>query len=527
MKKIILSSSLIIIAILSLFFSCKNKNDKNPIAQKEPTAEATEKTFDSTAINTFFKNYPLLKKYEKDVKKLYQKHQYHYVWYDDNNINEFAYLLYDKINNIDEEGLKISIPYKEKLNKIRNNLEKDTNPNTEIELFHSAMYFFYAQNVYHGLDSEKSTETGWHIPRKKLSYVSYLDSLLTNPTLINKEEKKLIGQYFLLKKALQKYRQIEKKGGWKSITIDTAVSTYKIGDSAQTIAEIRSRLYLSEDLKSNSKSVIYDEELAQGVLHYKQRHGMLSGSTITKAFIQDLNIPISERIKTIIVNMERCRWVSSDIPKSKELIAINIPSFQLSYFKNQEVVLRSKVVVGKTMNKTVIFSAPMKYIVFSPYWNVPNSILKNEILPGIAKNPNYLAEHDMEWKGNSVRQKPGPKNSLGLIKFLFPNSNDIYLHDTPSKSLFEKESRAISHGCIRVAKPKELAMEILKDDPKWTAEKIEAAMHSGKETWHTLTNKIPVYIGYFTAWADNDGTIHFYNDIYKRDDLLAHLLFNQ
>lgn len=224
--------------------------------------------------------------------------------------------------------------------------------------------------------------------------------------------------------------------------------------------------------------------------------------------------------------MERCRWVSNDIPKSKELIAINIPSFQLSYFKNQEVVLRSKVVVGKTMNKTVIFSAPMKYIVFSPYWNVPNSILKNEILPGIAQNENYLAEHDMEWNEGKLRQRPGPKNSLGLIKFLFPNSNDIYLHDTPSKNLFERETRAFSHGCIRIAKPKELAIEILKDDPNWTPEKIEEAMNSGKETWYSLKNKIPVYIGYFTAWVDNDGTIHFYNDIYKRDELLANLLFN-
>ncbi|HJS00741.1 MAG TPA: L,D-transpeptidase family protein, partial [Flavobacterium sp.] len=224
---------------------------------------------------------------------------------------------------------------------------------------------------------------------------------------------------------------------------------------------------------------------------------------------------------------ERCRWVSSDIPQAKELIAINIPSFQLSYFKNQEVVLRSKVVVGKTLNKTVIFSGMMKYIVFSPYWNIPSSILKNEIRPGIAKNPNYLAEHNMEWHEGKLRQKPGPKNSLGLIKFLFPNSNDIYLHDTPSKSLFEREERAFSHGCIRVAKPKELAMEILKDNPEWTPEKIDSAMYKGKESWYTLKEKIPVYIGYFTAWVDNDGTLHFYNDIYKRDETLASLLFEK
>jgi murein L,D-transpeptidase YcbB/YkuD len=526
MKNTISSYFIILTLIITTLFSCKNNSEENHLAKTTPQTEQSHSDFDSIAIDDFFENYPLLKNYQADVKKLYQKHDYNYVWFDKKGINEFANLLYDKINNLDEEGLQIKVPYKDKLEEIRNNLDKNQKPNIETELLNSAWYMFYATNVYHGLDSEKSAKMEWYIPRKKLPYISYLDSLLTNPSLINKEEKNLISQYFLLKKALQKYRQIQKEGGWNSIAIDTAVKTYKIGDSSATIAQIRTRLFTSGDIQSDSQSPIYDKELSKGILNYKSRRGMLSSSIISKSLIQDLNIPISEWIKTIIINMERCRWVSNDIPKSKELIAINIPSFQLSYFKNQEVVLRSKVVVGKTMNKTVIFSAPMKYIVFSPYWNVPNSILKNEILPGIAQNENYLAEHDMEWNEGKLRQRPGPKNSLGLIKFLFPNSNDIYLHDTPSKNLFERETRAFSHGCIRIAKPKELAIEILKDDPNWTPEKIEEAMNSGKETWYSLKNKIPVYIGYFTAWVDNDGTIHFYNDIYKRDELLANLLFN-
>ncbi len=527
MKKIFFVFSIIFLITIGTLTSCKNKTEEIKNSPPKIILEAYQIPFDSTAVTTFFKNHPLLQKHESDVKKLYQKHQYHYVWFDKNGINEFANLLYDKTKNLEEEGIEINVPYKSKFDQIHSNLNKNTKPNIETELLHSSLYFFYAMNVYNGLDSDKSKEVEWYIPRKKQSYISYLDSLLTNPSLINKGEKNLIAQYFLLKKALHKYRQIEKKGGWNSITIDTAVTSYKIGDSATAIAQIRERLFLSDDIKSDSKSAIYDKELSKGILHYKLRRGYLSNNVISKELIQDLNIPISERIKTIMINMERCRWVSSDIPKSKELIAINIPSFQLSYFKNQEVVLRSKVVVGKILNKTVIFSAPMKYIVFSPYWNVPTSIKKNEILPGIAKNPNYLAEHNMEWNGSSIRQKPGPKNSLGLIKFLFPNSNDIYLHDTPSKGLFERETRAFSHGCIRVAKPKELAIEILKDNPEWTPEKIDSAMHSGKETWYTLKEKIPVYIGYFTAWVDNDGTIHFYNDIYKRDPLLANLLFKQ
>src|SRR5690606_22509262 len=170
-----------------------------------------------------------------------------------------------------------------------------------------------------------------------------------------------------------------------------------------------------------------------------------------------LNIPVSERIKTITVNMERCRWVPSSINTEKEYIAVNIPSYRLFYFRGKDTILISRVVVGKELNKTVIFSGKMSDLAFSPYWNVPKSILEKEIKPHIAQNPNYLAEHNMEWHGNSVRQKPGKNNSLGLVKFMFPNSNNIYLHDTPAKSLFSKDERAFSHGCVRVEKARDLA----------------------------------------------------------------------
>ena len=167
----------------------------------------------------------------------------------------------------------------------------------------------------------------------------------------------------------------------------------------------------------------------------------------------------------------------------------------------------------------------MSYLAFSPYWNVPNSILKNEIQPAIAKNPNYLAEHNMEWHGERVRQKPGKNNSLGLVKFMFPNSNNIYLHDTPAKSLFAKEERALSHGCVRVEKARELAIAITKKDGNWTEQKVDAAMHKNSENTYQLKEKIPVYLTYFTAWADENGNVVFFDDIYKRDDRLAHMLY--
>jgi murein L,D-transpeptidase YcbB/YkuD len=178
------------------------------------------------------------------------------------------------------------------------------------------------------------------------------------------------------------------------------------------------------------------------------------------------------------------------------------------------------------MTETVIFSGNIDRIVFSPYWYVPTSIIQNELKLKIAEDKNYLADHNMEWNGGHVRQKPGPDNSLGLVKFMFPNPNDIYLHDTPAKSLFEFEKRIFSHGCINVKDAKQLALEILKDNPDWPVDKINQAMSGEKETTCMLKNKIPIYIGYFTAWVSDDGEIGFYPDVYDRDPRLDKMLYS-
>ena len=206
---------------------------------------------------------------------------------------------------------------------------------------------------------------------------------------------------------------------------------------------------------------------------------------------------------------------------------VNIPSFRLFYVKNGKYEIVSDVFVGTRMTETVIFSGMMDRIVFSPYWNVPQSIIDNELKLKIAGDKNYLEENNMEWNGGRVRQKPGPKNSLGLVKFMFPNPNDIYLHDTPAKSLFEFEKRTFSHGCINVKEAKPLALAILKDNPDWPVEKIDKAMSGEKETPCVLKNKIPIYIGYFTAWVnDETGEISFFADVYDRDKQLAKLLYS-
>jgi murein L,D-transpeptidase YcbB/YkuD len=482
---------------------------------------------DSVAIVSFYNSYPELKKYQEETFTLYGKHNFNQVWFDNKGLVEFGYSLYSKYLDIEKEGLKVVFPYQKNLEGIFHEEIENKLDQQSTELMVTNLYFFYADKVYNGLDSKVTTGIGWFLPRKQISYVNLLDSVMTHSKSSGEDIKIQIGQYYKLRAILEKYQKIEKGGGWKIIDLEPNFKSYKPGDSAVAIGQIRERLFVTGDIQSNSKSNVYDPELVAGVSRYQLRNGFKSDNLILPKHINEMNRPISDRLKQILVNMERCRWMSPEIPNSYEYILVNIPSYNLTFIRDGKVALKSPVVVGKTMNKTVIFSGKMSYIVFSPYWYVPTSIINKEVKPGMAKNKNYLAQHNMEWNNGNVRQKPGIKNSLGLVKFIFPNSNSIYLHDTPSKSLFGNETRAYSHGCVRVGKPRDLAINILKEDKNWTPTKIDAAMNAGKESSYVLKNKIPVYIGYFTAWVNDNGEINFYDDVYDRDDRLAKLIFNE
>lgn len=501
---------------------CKNKEPK-VIAEFELKLDQSDpelKAFDSTLIEPFFKKFPKLVMYKKDVLAVYRKHNFNYLWHDSKGRKETADVLYNRINSIAEEGIMQKVPYKKELDNV---LQESSATDLNNELLLTSYYFYYSDKVLAGIDQKKREEMGWFLEREHTSYVSYLDTLLANPGLVNKQTQ-LNKQYYLLKSALDEYRELAKSGGWDSIPIPVAFKTLKFKDSSDLILSIRKRLLVTGDLLEDSGSTVFDESLGNAVANFQKRHGFVVDKAIGKLTLRAMNVSVENRIKTIMINMERCRWISPNISREKQYVVVNIPAYKLLYMKDDKVALESNVVVGTTMNQTVIFSGKMKYIVFSPYWNIPQSIIKNEVLPGIAKNKNYLASHNMEWNGGQVRQKPGVRNSLGLVKFLFPNSNNIYLHDTPSKGLFQRDGRAFSHGCIRVEKPKELAQAILAEDTNWDSEKIDIAMNKGTETWYTIKNEIPVYIGYFTAWKDRDGQVNFYNDVYGRDSQLAELL---
>jgi L,D-transpeptidase YcbB len=522
-----------LISILLLFVSCSGT--PKAVAPGNSALETQFQTsinqqsnipFDSTLIGTFYTNHPELKKYEKNVTDIYRQHNFHEIWFDQKGVVEFGHSLYSKAKDLEMEGIFVSFPYQAKIDGVFLDEVENTLTEAETEIMLSNLFLFYAEKVYNGIDEKATTSMGWLLPRKQLSYVSLLDSIMTKQNLENENQKVLFRQYYRLREVLTRYREIEKSGGWKHIDFSTKLKAYKPEDTSNVILLIRERLFITGELAQNNQSNKYDDELLAAIKKYQVQNGFNPVRSIEPKHIMAMNVPVGERIKQIVVNMERCRWISPEIVKSKELVVVNIPSYKLNFYRDGKSELESAVVVGKNLNKTVIFSGKMSNVVFSPYWNVPQSILNKEIKPGIAKNPNYLETHNMEWHNGQVRQKPGMKNSLGLVKFIFPNSNDIYLHDTPSKSLFEKENRAFSHGCIRVAKPRELALKLLENDSTWTPKKVDAAMNAGVEKWVSLKEKIPVYIGYFTAWVNEKGEISFYNDVYKRDENLFKLLTN-
>jgi murein L,D-transpeptidase YcbB/YkuD len=422
--------------------------------------------------------------------------------------------------NMSEEGLPEKIPYKDSLSRIVEIWHSEQKANPENELMLTAQYFNYANTVWGGLPEKDTKSIDWFLPRKKIDLPLLMDSLLRDTSSSLMKQGYTYRQYDLLKNYLKHYREMELKNNWPAIA--ARGKSYRKGDSSAEVSAIRERLYALGDMTQNSGDALFDQSLEEGVKSYQRRLGMKEDGIMGPGTVSTLNLPLQQCIRQIIVNMERCRWVPVSL--NGDYLVVNIPAFTLFAYEKDSLAFTMKVVVGKDLHKTVIFNSDLKYVVFSPYWTVPSGILKKEVLPAIRKDPGYLARHNMEWNGKSIRQKPGPKNSLGLVKFLFPNSYDIYLHDTPSKSLFGEDIRAFSHGCIRVEQPKKLALYLLRNDKKWTTGKVDAAMNSGKEQWVTLSNPVPVFIAYLTAWVDREGKLNLRDDIYKRDDRLAAMI---
>lgn len=486
--------------------------------------------FDSTKIDSFLAKYPLFAPLDSNLIFFYRNRDFNYAWFDKRGLIEQSGNLVARVSNLKDEGVFKIPPYKGQLDSLllETRTAKDgSHLNLDLELMLTAQYFNFAQLAWTGMDESTSKSLKWYLPRKKVSYNQFLDSLLESGSKeIDEIKEPVYRQYELLKTYLARFRELdEREPEWPIIELDK--TSYKVQDSSAVILAIKKRMNLLGDFEGDISSPIFDDDLFRAVQHYQARLGLTDDGVIGKGTITTLNISPKERIKQIMVNMERCRWLPLSL--QEDYLAVNIPEFKLHVYHTDSLLWSSNVVVGKTLHETVTFAGDLKYVVFSPYWNVPASIVKNEIVPAMNRNSDYLRRNNMEITGRSgglpiIRQKPGPNNSLGLVKFLFPNSYNIYLHDTPSKSLFSQSSRAFSHGCVRVSEPKKLAQFLLRNDTAWTEEAIDRAMHSGKEKYITLNKPVPVFITYFTAFVDRQGQINFRQDIYKRDDRLADFL---
>ncbi len=364
-----------------------------------------------------------------------------------------------------------------------------------------------------------------------------------------------LDQYQKLKRALAHFRDLAAHTQPIKLIIGKPV---RIGETHPQLEELRRFLIQTGALQDYSiapkrqNPSRYDKALSDGVKRFQARHGLAADGVLGSGTAAALSAPLSERVTQIELAMERLRWLPNI--GSGPHILVNIPAFEMWVFddisKSEPALLKMRVVVGQAMKtQTPVMMAEMRFIDFSPYWNVPYSITKNEIVPKLLTKPGYLNSEKMEivptFSDNAkpvplnidsllqikqgllkIRQRPGKKNPLGKVKFMFPNKDDVYLHDTPSKSLFRRSSRDFSHGCVRVENPLELAKFALKNQPEWSEEKIQQAMQSPKMQRVLLKKSIPVLFFYTTAFVEQNGDIDFYRDIYGHDTVLIEALKN-
>jgi L,D-transpeptidase YcbB len=532
--------------IISAVVGCKKKKKGfAPDSSVYTSENYSNLTLDSNSVASFLKDNPISNSVSKEVVEFYSNRNNQLGWFNQNGMTCAAPNFHNQLQNYSRDFADSTLNNKE-LDTMMANFEADEkefmskiNQVERLDLLLTVTFFKYAQKVYGGT-TKSSFDHEWFIPRKKKDYQMVLDSLVSS-ALCEKLQEPLNQQYIRLKDKLRQYRIIQKKGGFP-----TVIATKKIlivGQSDSSLLKIKQHLFLSGDLKINDGTIIFTDSLKTAVKFFQRRMGLSESGKIDKLTLQELNQPIDFRIKQMMINMERLRWIPEKMESN--YLLINIPEFRLHIFENEKQVWQTNVVVGKTVTKTSIFKGNLSQIILNPYWGVPMSIVRKEILPKLKRNSHYLENNNMEafsgknvidpnsinWDkyGDSVpfdfRQKPGKDNALGKMKFMFPNNYHIYLHDTPAKGLFGDNKRAFSHGCIRVENPKKLAVYLLKNQPIWNEQKIDKVLQTDTQTGINVNPFIPVYIAYFTAWVDVDGQLNFRNDLYNLDSKLAKEVF--
>lgn len=526
------------------------------LAQNQPVSNQIRTLIegDSTYFNIVFDRYPLHSRTE--LISFYSDRAFQPGWSKDGQLTCNALELRHLIQNASFDGL---LPEDYQLDGLNIFFEKYFSgiPLTPLDLAKvdfllSDAFTLYANHIFRGKVHPEHLHSTWEILQKgkepKVLEKLYLAVSEGNvkKQLFSLQPKFEI--YLRMRQSMKKYLELDKKysgKNWNEISVNEPIELLQ---KSEEIQNIRKRLQFWKDLKPYhmlpGTENIYDSVLYQGVKTFQERNGLHPDGVLGKATIEALNKKPKDLIKQVSVNMERLRWLPDTTVQ--EFILVNIANYALDYINKKDTLLHSNAIVGKTYRKTPVFNGTMSYLVFSPTWTVPPTILENDVIPAVKKNANYLQSKNMrilDFSGNEippssinwsnisganfkymVRQDPGPSNALGRVKFMFPNKHNVYIHDTPSRSLFSKEDRALSSGCIRIERPIDLAKLLLSDQEKWTDDLIKKALAEDQERSVSLSRKIPVIILYLTFWTDSRKKEQVRKDIYNRDDELYKLM---
>jgi murein L,D-transpeptidase YcbB/YkuD len=501
--------------------------------------------------------WPDFSDYDKHVQKFYESYQYSLPWVRGMQPTAQAQQVISILLKAEQKGLAAEDydgpRWGDRLAKLNPATAQPSE--TEVVRFDAALtvcVMRYVSDLHIGKLNPRHFDFGFDVEAKKYD----LPDFLTNDVVDSSDVVSVLARveppypgYQRTIQALQAYSEFAKEYAGKQLPpIQKAIAP---GDSYSGVPQLIKLLRLVGDLPANTSvtadAAVYQASLVDAIKSFQRRHGRTPDGRITAQTLSDLNVPLTNRIRQMQLTLERWRWLPVSLHSA--LIVANIPEFRLrAYDENYKVMLSMNIVVGKAYrHDTPAFSDTMQYIVFRPYWNVPYSISKAEFLPHVARDPEYLAKKGFEVVSSSqdvvtsgtvtkdtlaqlrtgklyIRQMPGPKNSLGLVKFIFPNSSNVYMHDTPAQEFFARSRRDFSHGCIRLEKPAEMAVWVLHENPGWDLDDVRAAMNGTPNQQVNLTHPIPVLIVYGTVVVTEDGIVHFYDDIYGHDAALEKVL---
>jgi murein L,D-transpeptidase YcbB/YkuD len=483
----------------------------------------------------------------------YERRAYTPVWVQDGAPTPAARRLVREIARSDAEGLRPGDYHLEAVRRLIREAEAGAGAGTvaaDLELLLSDAFLVLGSHYLSGRVDPATIHTEWVANRRNTDMTVVLDGAVASgePGLALQALLPAQPGYARLREALTRYRTIDARGGWPTIEPG---ATLRFGDEGPRVGQLQARLVASGDMASDVGSAgIFGAATEAAVREVQRRHGLDTDGVVGAGTLAALNDPVQTRIRQVVLNMERWRWLPQEL--GSRYILVNIANFELDVVEAGREVMTMRVAVGRPFRKTPVFSDRMTHLVLSPYWHVPTNLAVQDKLPEINRlGTEWFARNNMrvfqgwgsaqqavdpaavDWSrlgaGNfpyHLRQDPGPSNALGRVKFMFPNRFNVYLHDTPGREIFARTERAFSSGCIRIEKPLELALYLI-GGQGWTRETIQAVVDARVERTVNLVEPVPVHLLYWTAWADPQGTLNFRRDIYDRDAPLAAALAEQ